>query len=251
EQDLLERYLLAEACKLMAIPTQNFLAITLPQTVPYIVSARNQNVLDTIAKEIGSKPATILMKYAHQTLAHAFLLPTEAETNTVLEAVWSPLLAELVIVMGNTEPQTVHMAKLALSKVHRMLKKDRQEILGAFLKSYILGLITTINDMLQDVHGKKSIETKRMIIRSLGVLVEEVGPGISSVAPQIMATFQTMACIPDLADATLTSWHCFLVTMSPEEVGPHIGPASAVFMAFWADFSASAREIVIQSLRYI
>uniref|UniRef100_A0A0W0G3C2 non-specific serine/threonine protein kinase n=1 Tax=Moniliophthora roreri TaxID=221103 RepID=A0A0W0G3C2_MONRR len=269
----LERYLLAEACKVMAISTQDFLTVTLSRTVPYIVGARNQNVLDTIAKEIGSKPATILMKYAHQTLAHAFLLPTEAETNTVIEFVIQtltaaqpnvtidaqsivkscvvPLLAELVIVMGDAEPQAVQMAKVALSRVHRLLKKDGQERLGAFLKSYILGLITTINDMLQDVHGKKSIETKRMIVRSLGALVEEVGPGVSSVAPQIMATFQTMACIPDLAEATLESWHCFLVTMSPEEVGPHIGPTSAVFMAFWADFSASAREIVIQSLRYI
>ncbi|KAK7033561.1 hypothetical protein VNI00_012785 [Paramarasmius palmivorus] len=269
----LERHLLAEACKVMAISTHDFLTITLSRTVPSIVGARNQIVLDTIAKEIGSKPANILMKHAHETLAYAFLLPTEAETTAVLDffiqtltaaqpqvqidaqnvvkSCVVPLLAELVIIMGDADAQTAQMAKVALNKVHRLLRREEKERLGALLKSYILGLITTINDMLQDVHGKKSVETKRMIIRSLGALVEEVGPGVSIVAPQIMATFQTMACIADFAEATLESWHRFLVTMTPEEVGPHIGTTTAVFMAFWGDFTSPAKAFVVQTLRYI
>jgi UME (NUC010) domain. len=62
--------------------------------------------------------------------------------------------------------------------------------LGAFLKTYILGLISVINDMLQDVQGKKSVTVKRQILRSLGALVIQIGPAISSVSPQVCLGFR-------------------------------------------------------------
>lgn len=49
----------------------------------------------------------------------------------------------------------------------------------------MLGLISDINDMLQDVQGKKSVTVKRKILRSLGALVSEIGPAINNVAPQV------------------------------------------------------------------
>jgi serine/threonine-protein kinase ATR len=54
-----------------------------------------------------------------------------------------------------------------------------------FLKTYMLGLISDINDMLQDVQGKKSVNMKRKILRSLGALVQQIGPMISHVSPQV------------------------------------------------------------------
>jgi serine/threonine-protein kinase ATR len=57
--------------------------------------------------------------------------------------------------------------------------------LGVFLKGYMLGVITGINEMLQDVQGKKTISLKRQILRSLGGLVTHIGPPISNVAPQV------------------------------------------------------------------
>jgi serine/threonine-protein kinase ATR len=60
--------------------------------------------------------------------------------------------------------------------------------LGTFLKRYMLGLISHINDMLQDVQGKKSTSYKRQILCSLGAMVVRVGSAISNVAPQVHAT---------------------------------------------------------------
>jgi serine/threonine-protein kinase ATR len=54
-----------------------------------------------------------------------------------------------------------------------------------FLKAYILGLISHINDLLQDVQGKKSAASKCQILRSLGALVVLMGTPISFVAPQV------------------------------------------------------------------
>lgn len=49
----------------------------------------------------------------------------------------------------------------------------------------MLGLISDINDMLQDVQGKKSVDTKKKILRSLGALVQQIGPMINHVSPQV------------------------------------------------------------------
>lgn len=49
----------------------------------------------------------------------------------------------------------------------------------------MLGVISTLNDMLQEVHGKQSIESKQKILRSFGEFAKQVGSAISNVAPQV------------------------------------------------------------------
>ena len=80
-----------------------------------------------------------------------------------------------------------------MKKVERALATGKGRTLppvhlGAFLKTYMLGLISDINDMLQDVQGKKSVTAKRKILRSLGALVSEIGPAINNVAPQVYSS---------------------------------------------------------------
>jgi hypothetical protein len=50
----------------------------------------------------------------------------------------------------------------------------------------MLGVVSNINEMLQDVQGKKSMSIKRQILRSFGALVIHIGPAINNVAPQVM-----------------------------------------------------------------
>lgn len=57
--------------------------------------------------------------------------------------------------------------------------------LGDFLRVHMLGLITTINDLLQDVQGKKPLAIKRKLLRGLGGLIEQIGDPINNVSPQV------------------------------------------------------------------
>jgi serine/threonine-protein kinase ATR len=119
-----------------------------------------------------------------------------------------PLLAEIVSVMGAEDPERamkaskllnydcheldgfVYQAVSALKMVQISLfvptrvQKVPSKTLGEFLKGYLLGIISHINEMLQDVQGKKTISSKQQILRSLGALVSHMGPAISMVAPQ-------------------------------------------------------------------
>lgn len=66
-----------------------------------------------------------------------------------------------------------------------------------------------------------------------------------------MATFQTMIGVAELAEVTLGSWHTFLLTLGPAEVGPHVGPTSAAFVSVWFTFSQLAREWAKKCLELI
>lgn len=60
-----------------------------------------------------------------------------------------------------------------------------------------------------------------------------------------------MTSVPELSEATLRSWHNFLTTLGPAEVGPHVGPTSAAIVTSWNSFPPKARQVAIESMAYI
>lgn len=53
----------------------------------------------------------------------------------------------------------------------------------------MLGVISHLNDMLQEVQGKKTLESKQQIIRSLAAFIAQLGPAIANVALQVSASY--------------------------------------------------------------
>lgn len=117
--------ILGEACRVMTIAPADFITITLPHTLPQIFASCDQKVLDQITKTLHIKASTLLLKHSHGILAHIFLLPSQAATTKALNFVIKvltdatssaidiqsvvkscvvPLLAELVVVMGDENP---------------------------------------------------------------------------------------------------------------------------------------------------
>lgn len=83
----------------------------------------------------------------------------------------------------------------ALTVRNRTQRVSVQQDIGSFLKPWMLGVISDMNDMLQDVQGKKSIAEKRKILRGLGALVTHIGTAITNVAPQVIPVyFSTCFC---------------------------------------------------------
>ncbi|KAJ7228144.1 hypothetical protein GGX14DRAFT_547392 [Mycena pura] len=273
--------LFVEACRMMHVLPEDFISTTLSRTLPHIFAACEVKVMEAIGKALNSKPSTLLLNHSPEILAHLFLLPGPGKTEKALSCLLSvltdsahqkeidlhsvvkssivQLIAQLVIVMGDEEPGTANNAIPALKKVERAMmdsgnsKSDQhsKSDLPTFLKTYMLGVVSYVNDMLRDGRGKIAVPVKRRVLRSLGLMVKLIGPAISTVAPQIMATFQTMVSIPELSEVTLQSWHIFLSTPSAQDIGPHIGPTSAAFVSSWSTFSPAGRDLARKSLEYI
>ena len=60
-----------------------------------------------------------------------------------------------------------------------------EEAVQALLQQHMLGIVSQLNDYLQEVHGKQSADAKRRIIKALGVFIDIVGPTIQGIAPQV------------------------------------------------------------------
>lgn len=128
--------LLVEYCRLVGMNPADFINITLPKTLPSLVGNRDRRALETIAKHLKTKLSYLLLKNSHEILAHVFLLSTASETNTALAFVVQilseeqreasidlhsvvkscvvPLLAEIVITMGNENTEIAEMVSCLL-----------------------------------------------------------------------------------------------------------------------------------------
>ncbi|KAJ3818475.1 hypothetical protein EV361DRAFT_810329 [Lentinula raphanica] len=272
--------LISETCRLMCISITDFLRITLPKTLPTVFAKQDHQLLEAMDKELAQTPASMFLHNSHIILAHAYRLSvgtqdvlnfitrmlssaavsqngkrTVVDAQSITKACVIPLLADLVTSLGDHDEEVAQNAINALGKVDRVLNGENsghgQGSLGTFLKNYMLGLISNINDMLQDVQGKKSIDDKKRILRSLGVLIGHIGSASASVAPQIMATFQTMVGFPELCEETLYSWYQFITMLNAEDIAPHVGSTSAAFINSWSIFTPSARNLAKKTLEHI
>ncbi|KAF7294192.1 hypothetical protein HMN09_01147600 [Mycena chlorophos] len=272
-----QQELIVEACKLMHTRPHDFIEVTLGKTMPSVLAQCDVRVIEAIAQILHVKPSVFLLRHKAEILSHLFLLPEKGHTerslgcllgvlrdsagqaeiglHIVVKSSIVELIAQLVIVLGHEDKSKSACALPALQKIEKVMMDGDEDLLdpnmAGFLQSYMLGVVADVNDILRDGRGKIQVVAKKRILRSLGVMVKLVGPGINNVAPQIMATFQTMVSIPALSEVTLESWRVFLSTPSPKDIGPHVGPTSAAFVASWSNFSLAGRELARKCLEYI
>ncbi|KAF9226785.1 hypothetical protein BS17DRAFT_800749 [Gyrodon lividus] len=275
--------LFAETCRFMSVYPTDFLAVTLSKTLPHLFADREARVLEDISTELGKKSSILFFNQAPRILAHVLRLQGPGQTNQALDFILKvvvadanehsenstidigmivkscllPLLAELVVMLGDEDADQTSSATSALRKVARLLSTTQGNRnlpnldLAALLKTHMLGIVSNMSEMLQDIQGKKTILAKRQILRGLGALITHVGDAIHNIAPQVMATLQTMSLIPELTDATLSTWHMFLINLAPQDVGPHIGVTSASFVSLWQSLSPAGRESAKRCLNFV
>ena len=56
---------------------------------------------------------------------------------------------------------------------------------SAFLKDHMHGVVSVLNDSLQDIRYKLTVETKQAIMRGYGSFIQLVGKDINPVGPQV------------------------------------------------------------------
>lgn len=121
--------IITETCNLLDTTPGNFVETSFHRILPDLFANGEQRILDAILTLLPERrertPANLFLVHPHSILAHIFLLPTQAQTNkglnfvtqvvrtaaksstidiqSVLKTCLVPLLAELVVVMGDVE----------------------------------------------------------------------------------------------------------------------------------------------------
>ncbi|CBQ70513.1 related to serine-protein kinase atr [Sporisorium reilianum SRZ2] len=127
----------------------------------------------------------------------------------------------------------------------------RKSKVASFLKGEILAILTWINQELSGEHGRRTATDLAFALRSIGALVEIIGPPISAVTPQIMATLNSHLQPDSLSLATLESWKIFITTLRFDDIGPFVGQTAAALLTAWADFNPERKRIAISVLHYL
>ncbi|EJD01349.1 uncharacterized protein FOMMEDRAFT_111106 [Fomitiporia mediterranea MF3/22] len=270
---------LHETCQFLSQSPNDFLSMTLQYTLPPLFAASNSAALESIQGELGKSVSTLFLNTSPDILARGFLLKTSSETDKALSFILRtlssaannakiglanvvkscivPLLGKLVIAMGDENLEEAENATQAIRKVERTLsppantRHSSVQHIGIFLKAYMLGIIAQLNDVLQDVQGRKTDDMKRKVLFGLNALIKEVGTSISAVAPQIMATLQTTVSLVPLSHAALQTWHSFVVTLSLKDLGPHVGPTTATLVNIWPSLRPEEQAVAKRTIDYI
>ncbi|WVQ89598.1 hypothetical protein IAS59_003360 [Cryptococcus gattii] len=213
--------------------TENFLHTTLPHILPALVLSRNREALIHVASIVKQRLGRLFMDHTAGILAQVFLHPqqtadsldflvdlirsmthgySENEPRITVESLMGSCMVDLMVILvvelGDQDKAVRRAAKLGLSKA--MAYQRTGTDLGAFLKPYMLGVISQLNDMLHDVLGKNTLGIK------------------------------------ELRHETLNTWAVFTSTLKYADVGPFVGRTTGALVANWPTFDNSAKSIAIR-----
>ncbi|KAI0700624.1 hypothetical protein BC835DRAFT_1404834 [Cytidiella melzeri] len=270
---------LNESCRFLSVAPHDFVNVTLNHTLPHIFSNHDRQTLEAVSAATQKKCHSLFLTHESKILARAFMAPKPGQTRAILTFITSVLtdaasggtididsviksclvnlIAELVMYMGDDDPAVVDEAIHAVMKIEAIVTTKSttphtaaagDETVSKFLQPYMLGIITHLNDVLQD---KQPVDMKRRVIRSLGAFMNQIGPAISNVAPQILATLQSTLVVDALAEVTIESWDIFLRKLDVHDVGSYIGPTSASVVTFWPTFSIRAKDLAKRCLEHV
>ena len=100
----------------------------------------------------------------------------------------APLLVRMIVRLCKSESHDAILK--ALQRVHQYGHPDqrrqitKQDVI-IFLKQHMLGIISELNDMLHDMHEKKTIKQKLEVISSYEALIRLAGSTMAVYSPQV------------------------------------------------------------------
>nr|WPS94695.1 serine/threonine-protein kinase [Naematelia aurantialba] len=262
--------IVTETMHFIGYSRQNFFDLTMQYSTPALVLSRNQAALDALANVVKKPLGQILLDNVPYILTKAFLDPSRSDSSLVflvntlrhitagtvdvsvtdlMNTCIVPFLVSLIVELGDDCEQVRANAADALLRAKQYHHASTD--LGDFVTPHMLGVISHLNDTLHDVRGKKSVQEKRKIIRSLGELIDLVGQSMSAFSPQIMASLQSTLRVAPLRAETLQTWRRFIKTLKFADIGPFVGRTMGALVNAWRDLGALERPIAIDTLNFI
>ena len=255
-----------------------FLQTTLSFTLPHVLELQSEKTLSLIARGIGQDIQTMCFNATPAILKYFLMQPAtkrdrgihtfiqtvrgggahDIDLRSLLKSYSVELLGHLVTQLGYPEFHDaaragLHHMNSTLNDRHGANKStsSKDMALSAFLKDEILAILSWLNDELMNGHGKKTMQHKYWVARSIGELIKVVGQSISVVTPQLMATMNTTMQVTELILPTLESWRTFITELGFAVVGPFIGQTAAALVASWPRFGPQEKDMAKQILAYI
>lgn len=265
-----------QLCELLGITVTRLLLQTQAETIPYLISTGNKNILQRIATARGIAIRDVCLapsKHLAMTLAHLLLqnftepsqeilqllcaaAPEFSETDVPELIRLEPILiaCEMFKVAGEQPPSKKSSVHRAISTfVAYMARKQNQVkqstkgsrvLLGQFLESHVLGIMTSFSGIIDAQAEVQPVAEKIRCIRAIAEMIALAGSqfNFGVAVPQIRACLQCALDNRDLCDEAFSAWATLLETVEEEDVENLIEHTFAIIVRTWNSFSEETRN---------
>ncbi|KAG8815038.1 serine/threonine-protein kinase M1, partial [Serendipita sp. 399] len=274
--------LLRELCRFVSYTPSSLFSQTLPNFLPQLVGRCRGDELEAISRLMGTNVAALILENPAEVFEHLFLMDSTSDMTRAISFVTrickersealskSPgiipivksklnaLLGKIIIHLGEEPPMQSQVLR-AIQRVQQFSgdlgdgtgSSNERPAVHAFLQQNITGIITYLNNELQEAHGKLSLTEKRRVMRALIEIVGFIGATIAVVSPQLFAMMQNTVRIDGLAGPTLKLWLALAKGLRPLDFSPYLALTSAIIVELWNLFDIPTGKIAHQILRYI
>ncbi len=188
-----------EILRLTGLTKTKFLQASLQHVLPSLIKLRKKQILSLVAKAISSDERSMCIDQIVPILNACLLEEERGRTafiqdlsellgasffQQLLRSYLPDLLGHLVMNLGNDAKKKP--AQQSLQYLHGIVKENRDNrVFSAWLGSESMAIHAWLNEELGGAHGRRSIEQKRMIVRSISELVTLIGADVTSITPQV------------------------------------------------------------------
>ncbi|ORX89906.1 hypothetical protein K493DRAFT_288711 [Basidiobolus meristosporus CBS 931.73] len=269
--------LVKQVVTMLRMSVKDFLDQTLEHTLPHLVFKKKVGTLEALAKILDRDVPVMCINEIHHILGFLFMQEesdiheaimfflsiASSDFNNItmtslLKSCSLLLVVKLAIELGDEEEgrrlKALAALRLVESKLRNEIPQDptmSEDSLSAFLRHYFLGVLSHINESINDLHRNQSAESKLKTVRSLGSLISLIGHSIYPLTPQIMATLQTILDHPSLRTEALKVWKTFIHILDLEHLGPLLNQVIVILINTYSEASSVERKEIVTILNYL
>ena len=257
-----------QLCDLLNMKVSSLLAMTQEYTLPYLVLMRKQEIILKIAAAHGSSttPYELCTQKSNLASILAFLLtqPSADPEESVMESLaavapefkgqelssWAKL--EPILIACELLKAIADAAEGKASKIHQALRllailDSRQasrkgDVVGHFLRDYVLAIITELNNTLNDNKMMQPSLEKRRCLGAIGELMKLGKSRLNAALPQIGACLRSAVENEELCDKAFEVWTVMISALKEEDMVPLIDQTLAIVIRFWDTFRAETQD---------
>lgn len=259
-----------KVCDLMNIKVADLLTLTKVHTLPYLVLTRKQDIIARIAAADDSSPGTLCRERHTLAAVLAYLLgqPSADPEGMIMSllldvsedfkdydvAHWlrtEPMLISChlltaIVDAGDGRASRVHqglhlLASLVKGSGHVSSTK-KNEIVGSFIESHVLGIITEFAHTITDFQIKQPIIEKRRCLGAIGEMIKIAKDHVRPALPQICGCLRTAIEDESLCDRAFGAWATLIASLSEEYIKPLIDQTMAIVVRSWELFRTETQE---------
>ena len=261
-------------CDLLGMKVDGLLMLIEEFALPYLVLTRKHDLIVRIALIHGPSMSTFDLCTQRRNLASilSFLLGqhsthSEESIMTLLTEVsrdfkeqdlggWVRLnpefiaceLLKAVVDAGDSRRSRAYqaldfLAQLDYRRSGHSSGSRKSDVVGSFLETNVLGIITEFSNILNDVETRQPNAEKRRCLAAIGEVIKRGKSRVIVALPQICACLRSAMETKELCNEAFGSWAIMISTLTEEDIEPLVDQTLAIIVRGWDLFETDTQQL--------